>query len=294
MSRKKSKPSKNRELKKESAQKTPLASLRESKAKALDSTTLALIAAQVAPKRFIKSKDAVNYAYQLWSDSKDLLGQEAINQAWIDSLDKEAENAKLPERPGPYDLKSFLEHVVDGPIENRRNRLIEFLKSNPDYYPSPDSTIQEWERTGFDREEWVDTTKWFRAWRKADLSNQKTTSGRLGYQKREEKRLKHIQELIKNLESDRLRPDRLTLKEFYKMIVEGKDTAVSSRLFMDFLEKSQPDNSQGRINAGEELIRFNDHGFKLLEWKAMALKYLNWRIENIKSELSPNLRGTRR
>ena len=294
MSQKNPKPRKNRELKKESAQKTPSVSSNKPKAKALDSTTLALIAAQVAPKRFIKSRDAVNYAYQLWSDSKDLLGQEAINQAWIDSLDKEAENAKLPERPGPYDLKSFLEHVVDGPFENRRNRLTEFLKSNPDYYPSPDTTIQEWERTGFDRDEWGDTTKWFRTWRKADFSTKKSSSGSLGYQKRIENRREQIKELIENLKRDRLRPDRLTLKEFYKMIVEGKDTAVSSRLFMDFLEKSQPDNSQGRINAGEELIRFNDHGFKLLEWKAMALKYLNWRIENIKSELSPNLRGTRR
>jgi len=293
MSRGQSKPKNKREQKKKSAKQSPLALVGELNAKTLDSTTLALIAAQVTPKRFIKTRDAVNYAYQLWSDSKDLLGQEANNQAWIDSLDKEAENSKLPERPGPYDLKSFLEHVVDGPIENRRNRLTKFLESNPDYYQSPDTTIQEWERMGFDRDEWVDTTKWFRAWRKSDLSNQKTTSGRLGYQKREENLRNHINELIKNLESGRLRPDRLTLKEFYETIVEGKNKAVSERRFMDFLE-AQPESSQDRANSGEELTRFKDHGFSQSEWNAMALKLLNWRVENIKSELSPNSRGTRR
>jgi hypothetical protein len=294
MSRKKSKPRKNRELKKESAQKTPSVSSNKPKAKALDSTTLALIAAQVAPKRFIKSKDAVNYAYQLWSDSKDLLGQEAINQAWIESLDEEAENAKLPERPGPYDLKSFLKHVVDGPIDNRQNRLTEFLKSNSDYYPSPDSTIQEWERTGFDREEWVNTAKWFRAWIKADLSTKQSSKGSLGYQKRIENRLKHIKELIENLKRDRLRPDRLTIKEFYKKIVEGKNKAVSEWRFMGFLEKSQPDSLEGGTKAGEELNRFKNHGFSVSEWNETALNYLNYRIKNVKSELSPNSRGTRR
>jgi hypothetical protein len=293
MSRGQSKPKNKREQKKKSAKQSPLALVGELNAKTLDSTSLALIAAQVTPKRFIKTRDAVNYAYQLWSDSKDLLGQEAINQAWIESLDKEAENAKLPERPGPYDLKSFLEHVVDGPIENRRNRLIEFLKSNPGYYPSPDTTIQEWERTGFDREEWVDTTKWFRAWRKADLSNQKTTSGRLGYQKREENLRNRINELIQNIKRGRLRPERPTLNSFYNMIVQGKNASLSERRFMDFLEV-QPESRQDRANAGQELNRFKDHDFSQSEWNAMALKLLNWRLENIKSELSPNSRGTRR
>src|ERR1017187_5674567 len=101
----------------------PAASSRKPKAPKLDSKTLASIAAQVAPKRFEKSKDAVNFAYQLWEDSKELLSHDDALQAWAVAQDKEAEAATLPKHAGPYYLKEFLNNVVGGDIKNQKERF---------------------------------------------------------------------------------------------------------------------------------------------------------------------------
>jgi hypothetical protein len=261
----------------------------------LDATTLALIAAQVAPKRFVKSQDAVNYAYQLWEDSKDLLSYDDYAQSQFQAADKEAENAKLPEHGGPYDFKAFLERVVDGDIKNRRNRFTEFLKSYPKEFPTPDVTIRALENDGLEREEWIDTANWFQAWRVASFHSKKSAAGQAGHKARKEKRLKQINELLEDLKRDRLRPRKETgqLNEFYKMVVEGPNRNVSERRFMDYLE-CQPENTQDPRKAGEALNYFKDHGFTLLEWKETAFKVLNWRIKNIDKELSPQNRRSAR
>jgi hypothetical protein len=274
-------------------QQPPAASSHRPKAPKLDATTLALIAAQVAPKRFIKSQDAVDYAYQLWCDSKDLLSYDDTVQAWHEADDKEAENAKLPEHGGPYGLKTFLEQVVGGNVKNRRNRLLEFLKSYPEIFPSPDETIKAWESEGCDRETWINMAAWFPAWCEADLRSKKQAAGRARQKQRRKNLETHIDELIKDLKRDRLRPVNMNLKEFCNMVVQGGNNAVSERRFMDFLE-GRPEHIGDRAMAGEALNQFKEHGFTLPAWKEMAFKFLNWRIEHINQELSPQKSRSRR